>query len=46
MRDNTGYNKKLVILVSGEMGQNTLRCEISFKVDKATVKTYFKPVNP
>lgn len=46
MRDNTGYNKKLVILVSGEMGHNTLRREISFKVDKATVKTYFKPVNP
>ena len=33
MQDNTGYNKKLVILVCVEMGHNTLRCEISFKVD-------------
>ena len=35
----------LVILVGGEMGNNPMRCEISFKVDRGTVKTYFKPVN-
>ena len=40
MRDNTGYNEwKWVILVGGEMGNNPIRCEISFKVDRGTVKT-------